>query len=164
MPSPPLSEAFAAILKTDATAALGALMVIANAHKEVFAWTVRMIGAEPSPKLNGNGADPHRAKRPRRLKPRGNVYLAGRRARRDADDLALVEALRTSPDATIPEWAATIGKSKSSVVSALKRLEEAGSVEHDRGRWRVAGPKEPPPRWTKPLSGAERAHQVHLTA
>ena len=47
MPSPPLSDGVSAVLRSDATAALAALMVIANAHKEVWAWAARMIRVEP---------------------------------------------------------------------------------------------------------------------
>jgi hypothetical protein len=45
---PPLPEALATILKTNATAALAALMVIAEAHRGLFAWASRMIGVEPA--------------------------------------------------------------------------------------------------------------------
>lgn len=152
MPSPPLSDGVSAVLRSDATAALAALMVIASAHRELYVWAARMIGAEPSPVKpdGGNGA-----------------RWGGRLTKRDRDDKKLLEAMRSDPDGTIGAWAGVIHKSKGSVATALRRLESAGLVESVDRRWKLveeAAPKEPPPRWTKPLSGAERAHQVHLTA
>jgi hypothetical protein len=157
MPSPPLADGVSAVLRSDATAALAALMVIAGAHRDIFAWAARMIGVEPSaaaPPSAGNGA-----KRPSRG--------GGRLAKRDRDDRALQAAMRSDPDGTISAWSAVVGKSKGSIATALHRLQDAGLAESVDRRWRLVeepAPKDPPPRWTKPLSGAERAHQVHLTA
>ena len=130
MPTP-LPESLSAILRADATAALAALMVIANAHEEIFAWTARMISAEPpadasSPKPNSDDAPrretlPPKAKPPRAArKPTSNAaHHARRREARDRDDQALLEAMRASPAATIGDWAEFIGKSKTSTNAGL---------------------------------------------
>jgi hypothetical protein len=55
----------------------------------------------------------------------------------------------------------TIGKSRSSDVSALKRLGAAGLAESLEGKWKLTeepAPREVPPKWAAPLSGAHRAH------
>ena len=175
---PPLPEALATILKTNATAALAALMVIAEAHRGLFAWASRMIGVEPAappkpqPEPNSGGRLRSVAKTPKRAKsnghraPRGNGYDP-RRAKRNADDEALVAAMRSNPEGLIQDWATTIHKSRTSVVSALHRLKDAGLVANEDRVWRLIeerAPRAPIPRWTKPLSGAEKAPQVHLTA
>jgi hypothetical protein len=49
MPTP-LSDSVSDVLRANCTADLTALMVIANAHREVCNWAARMIGAEPPAK------------------------------------------------------------------------------------------------------------------
>ena len=70
MPTTPLSSSISSILQSDSTAALAALMVIANAHGELFSWAAQVIreaapaGAstnaqpEPQPLAKRNGAEP----------------------------------------------------------------------------------------------------------
>jgi hypothetical protein len=100
-------------------------------------------------------------------KPRsknGDPYLSRRRKARDRDDANLLEALRSSPGATIDEWAATIGKSKTSAVAGLHRLRAAGLAESVGGRWALVKqeePREPAPKWIEPLSAA-RKHRAHV--
>lgn len=43
MPQPPLSDAVVATLKTDACAALAAILIVANAHSELLAWAQRAL-------------------------------------------------------------------------------------------------------------------------
>jgi hypothetical protein len=115
MPTP-LSEAFASVLRSDSTAALAALMVIANAHREIFAWAARMLGAEPPAasvsRRSRTAMTPRRetlppkAKPPRAArKPRGgDAYHARSREARDCDDRALVQAMRGAPEGSIGDW------------------------------------------------------------
>jgi hypothetical protein len=59
-----------------------------------------------------------------------------------------------------------IGKSRSSVVTALHRLQDAGLVESVDRKWRLVeetAPKEPPPKWVSPVRGNDRAAHSHLT-
>ena len=57
--STPLPDAVSVLLRTSATAAMGALMLISVSHRELISWAARMIGGdesakeEPSPKANG---------------------------------------------------------------------------------------------------------------
>jgi DNA-binding transcriptional ArsR family regulator len=69
--------------------------------------------------------------------------------------------MRSAPEAMIRDWAESIGKSRSSTLSALKRLRDAGLAESLEGKWRLTkpdAPREPAPKWIAPLSGAHRAH------
>ena len=135
MPSP-LPESVSATLRSDPTAALGALMVIASAHAELLDWVARMVCHAPpparasttlSPRLRQRQPQPKSsesrgAKSPAVRKPKSNgsaTYLALRREARDRDDERLLEAMRELPEASIRDWAAAIGKSKTSTVAGL---------------------------------------------
>ena len=82
-------------------------------------------------KHNGAGR-PAKAKRSRA----DLAYHQRRREARDRDDQALLVAMRDSPEGSIGDWAAAIGKGRSSTVSALKRLRDAGLAESVQGKWR----------------------------
>jgi hypothetical protein len=152
-----LSDHLAAQL-TDPTSALAAAFIIANRHPAILQWAARMIGAEAARTPNGNGVEPHRP-----TKHKADHRLASR----DKADERLLEAMKSAPGASIGDLAAAIDKSRNSTVSALHRLRNAGFAETREGRWRLVGPEaphDPPLRWTRPLSGAEKAREAHLTA
>ena len=148
----PLPDAVSVLLRTNARAALAALMVIAKAHQAVFSWAARTF-AEPGGAGNGNGHS-----RPVKRAARQSSGLT---------DESLLEAMRDSPTLRIGDWAEAIGKSRTSVVTSLHRLRDAGLVENHDRRWRLTEPEAPmapPERWTKPLHGDVRAAHAHLTA
>ena len=87
-----------------------------------------------------------------------DAYHQRQRKARDRDDQSLLEAMRSAPDALIGEWAEAIGKSRSSVLSALKRLRDAGLAESVGGKWKLA--EELPPREPTQRSAARR-HEGH---
>jgi hypothetical protein len=176
--STPLPDAVSVLLRTSATAAIGALLLISVSHRELFSWAARMIGTdepppakgESPPRPHGNGAHEAKARKPKppaARKSAGAAYHARQRKARDRDDQALLEAMRSAPDALIRDWAEAIGKGRSSVVSALKRLRAAGLAESFEGKWRLSASDSPPPKetpkWTSPLRGADRAAHPHLT-
>jgi len=115
MPTP-LPEALSSILRTDSTAALAALMVIANAHREIFAWAARMFGAEPpgkaEPKPTGQ------AKQPSAHKPKGKAtFPDARRAtgttRRSRQAVRGARcAVRDAPEGSIGSRMTAMGKSR----------------------------------------------------
>jgi hypothetical protein len=152
MPSP-LSEAFVSLLRSDETAALAALTVIAETHRDIFDWAARTFAVpEPRrravrrPKANG-------AHKPGSADP----YLSRRQAQRDRDDEALLAAMKDAPGATIGDWVTTIGKSRTSCVSALHRLRDAGLAESVEGKWRlVEEPAARAARWVEPVSAVGR--------
>jgi hypothetical protein len=162
MPQAPLSEAVVAVLQSDPTAALGALMVIAGAHAELFGWVTGVVfGEEPE-------QEPRRRRKRRKTKANGatgkDPYLDRRRAQRDADDQALLKAMRSNREGSIADWATMIGKSRTSCVSGLHRLRAAGLAESVGGWWALVKqeePREPAPKWIEPLSAA-REHRAHV--
>jgi hypothetical protein len=170
----PLPDSVSETLRSDSTAALGALMVIAGAHAELFAWAARFVCADEAParvskspaapKPKGNGAEPHRRRlKPASRKPSNSVgaHLARRRDARDRDDEKLCKTMRDSPEASIRDWAEEIGKSRSSVVTALHRLRDGGLAASVDGKWRLAEapvPREPAAKWVRPIAAASHAH------
>ena len=164
-----LPDPVSILLRTNATAAMAAMLLVSVSHRELFDWATRAICGEP------HEIEPPAAARRRLRKSNGAAhkpaasrgpYLARRRAQRDRDHEGLLEAMRIAPGASIGDWATAIGKSRSSAVSALHRLRDAGLVEVVEGRWRViepGAPIAPPPKWVAPVRGADRAQQHHLT-
>ena len=165
MPTPPLSDHIADQLRGDPTSALAALFVIANVHREIFSWVARTIcgdGTKPRPRASraarrsasrSNGA----VRKP--AASRGS-YLARRHEARDRDDESLLEAMKTSPGGPINAWGETVGKSRSSIISALHRLRDQGVVENSDGVWSLAAQQEAlaeqPPKWVAPVRGTDR--------
>jgi hypothetical protein len=89
---PLLSETFASILQTNKAVALAAAVVIGTHHGDVLQWVWDMLGPH----------EPRRRRKRRKTKANGasgkDPYLDRRRAQRDADDQALVEAIRADCD------------------------------------------------------------------
>ena len=178
----PLADSIAAAL-SDRTTALAAAFIIGTHHADVLQWVTRTIfGDTPAadieprlrPKRRSNGRSRSSVRTPKRngvhREPRGNgavSYSGRRRAERDKADSALAGAMRDAPGASIVDLAAAIGRSRSSVVSALQRLRDAGLVENEARQWRLLdelAPRDPAPPWVSPLKGKDRSSQAHLTA
>ena len=156
----PLPDQVSVLLRSSPTAAMAALLLISTSHRGLLDWFSRTVTPEPQPqaKPKANGA----ARRGRYHKPRGGDR---RLAKREADDQALVEAMRRNTEATIGELATAVGKSRTSIVSALHRLRAAGLAQSVEGRWKLTeepAPREPPAKWTHGLSAAAR--REHATA
>jgi hypothetical protein len=150
MPTP-LSDALLESLR-DPTTALAAAFVIARWHPEHIAFAARtMTGPRPC-------ETPPR----RRTKANGaHRKDEARLSRRDQDDERLLDAMRRNTEATIGELATAVGKSRPSIVSGLHRLRDAGLTESANGKWKLTeepAPREPPAKWTAPLSASQRAH------
>ena len=169
MPAPPLADSVVFSLRTDPTAALAAVLVISDAHRELMKWAVRLFhGEAPSEVRTAFEPEPRRkvqSKRKAASKSKSNghgraSYGAARRSKRDADDQALLEAMRSEPDATINDWAAAIGKPRTSAVSGLQRLRLAGRVVNEDAAWSVVEPepRRPAAKWVEPLRTAAPAH------
>ena len=151
---PPLPDAVVAMLKTDACAALAAIMVVSNAHSELLAWAQRALsplnvigreGAVPSDAAQNSEPKPNgcRPGKPRREAAKLDVaaYQARRIAQRDADDERLIEAMRLAPGASIREWGGALGKSRTAIVQGLHRLRDAGLIENADGVWALVDPQ-----------------------
>jgi hypothetical protein len=178
----PLSDAVVATLKTDACAALAAIMIVANAHSELLAWAQRALGGNPprtaaageeGAKANGAGwrkgvAKSDRAKHD--VRPPGPQARRRHSNSREAaakHDQALLALMQANPDANVTEIIRMNGRPRNSTVLSLERLEKAGLVEHARrGTWTVVDPdllEVPAPKpagWIAPLSGARQARHA----
>jgi hypothetical protein len=154
----PLPDQVSVLLRSSSTAALAALMLISTSHRGLLDWFSCTVAPEPQPqaKPKANGA----ARRGR--KPGvSDAYLERRRSQRDADDLALLAAMKASPGATIGDWSEAIHKSRTSTSAGLKRLRDRNLASNEDGVWALVepeAPREPPAKWIAPLSASQRAH------
>ena len=157
MPAP-LTADIATLLRTDSVAAMGALMIIAGAHRELLEWVAQTMPearAQRAKRAKANGA----------RTPKKDGYLGRRRDQRNEDDSNLVEAIKANPAGPIAAWAKAIHKSRTSCVSGLKRLRADGVAENSDGIWSLVGaraPREPVSRWIEPLRA--RSPREHTTA
>jgi hypothetical protein len=112
----------------DPTTALAAAVVIASHHPGILQWVVGFAT-------------------PPAERPRSGGRRRPRLAKRETDDQALVKAMRSNPDGSIGDWSQTIHKSRTSTVSALHPLRDAGLAQSAEGRWQLTEeptPREPP--------------------
>ena len=165
----PLPDSVSVLLRSSSTAAMAALLLISASHRSLLDWFSRTVCGEASsadleprlqPKPRSNTRLSRGGKSPRRngvhREPRGNGADL-RRAKRDADDAALVEAMRVDPAGPLGAWSVAIGKTRTSVVSALHRLKDAGLVANEDRVWSLVveelEPRAPPWAWTRPCAG-----------
>ena len=69
--------------------------------------------------------------------------------------------MRRNTEASIGDLSTAVDKSRTSIVSALHRLRNAGLAESIEGKWKLTeelAPRAPPAKWTAPLSASQRAH------
>ena len=103
---------------------------------------------------------------PRLPRAKANGADETRLSRRDQDDERLLDAMRRNTEATIGELAKAVGKSRSSIVTALHRLRDAGLAESAEGSWRLTEappPREPAAKWVRPLN-ADREGRAPRTS
>jgi hypothetical protein len=166
--SAPLPESVTAALQNPVSA-LAALLVIASAHREIFTWAMQVIRLEAPPSQSPSSPrdrPPHPCAKARKPKANGgrkpaDTYHERRRAQRDDADEDLLEAMRCNRVGPIGAWSEAIGKSRTTTVTVLHRLRDAGLVTNEGRNWVLVetASHEPPPRWTEPLSAAKgRAH------
>jgi hypothetical protein len=172
----PLPDAVVATLRTDACAALAAIMIISNAHSELLAWAQRALGGKPprrtadgeeDVKAKGAGggkgvAKSDRAKKGARAKGHHNPTVGAAK-----HDQALLALMRANPDANVTEIIRMNGRPRNSTVLSLERLEKAGLVEHARrGKWTVVDPDllevsaPKPAAWIEPVSASRVARHA----
>jgi hypothetical protein len=141
----PLPESVIAVLRSDETAALTAMLIVGGAFPDILAFASRVVEPHQRPAV---------AARPR--KPRKS-----RRGERDQCDERLIEAMKANPGATIAALAEAIGKSRTSTVSALHRLRDADLAESLGGVWSLVEPAAPKEtaRWIEPVAASRRTHE-----
>jgi hypothetical protein len=132
MPVEPLSDEVVARLRSDPTAALAAVLVVNASFPNIVSWAARAFG-EPSPPRGpvggGNGANGGDDED-------GNDSPPRRRQSSDRADQQLLALMRQNKGASIARLTELSGRSRSLTVLSLKRLEEAGLVDHGgHGSW-----------------------------
>jgi hypothetical protein len=152
-------DAFAAAL-SDRTTALAAAFIIATRHPEILRWAARTVCGDAPAKVELQSKPARRRVRKANggRKPGvSDAYLERRRSQRDADDSALLAAMKASPGATIGDWSEAIHKSRTSTIAGLKRLRDRNLASNEDGVWALVEPEAPrAPRWVEPVSAVGR--------
>jgi hypothetical protein len=128
-------------------------LILAGSFPDIVSWALRAFGAtqgtksgEPKAIALADG-DSKRAK----IKQTPQRQPAAKR------DQALLAVMRANPGASLAHLVKLGRRPRTSTVSSLKRLEEAGLVKHPgKGVYTAVGPdliEAPKPAWVQPLSG-----------
>lgn len=174
MPIEPLPDEVVVRLRSDPTAALAAVLVVNAAFPNILSWAARLFGVQSQPKRSidgGGGGDGGESADGKDGKDGDDLPPRRREASEHADQ-QLLALMRDNPSATIAQLTKLSGRSRSSTVLSLKRLEEAGLVNHGgHGSWAVIeddpdayddGTPLPPKtaHWVAPLSAKYVARQT----
>ena len=131
----PLPDDVVARLRSDPTAALAAVMIVISAFPSIVSWADRAFGDQSHPKRrveSGGGANSGEGNDCKD----GNDLPPRRREASEHADQQLLALMRDNPGATVAGLTKLSGRSRSSTVLSLKRLEEAGLVNHGgHGSW-----------------------------
>jgi hypothetical protein len=150
MPDPLPSE-IVARLRSDSTAALAASLILAGSFPDIVSWALRAFSDKDSePKTS---APTHGSSKSRGMpKPKPAAK----------SDQALLAVMRANPDASLADLIRLGRRPRTSTVASLKRLEEAGLVEHPgKGVYRtVEQAPSPKPAWVEPLTGSHVARHA----
>jgi hypothetical protein len=158
-----LPDSTISILQSSETAALAGALIIAAAFPQVLDFAARVVAGPRGSIERPTPASPKRGRgRPQRAR-RSNGH--DRRESPDQIDARLLEAMKANPGAQIATLAEAIGKSKTTTVTSLNRLRDAGLADSVDRVWQLTEPdppppRDPPPRWTAPLSGTARRRNV----
>jgi DNA-binding transcriptional ArsR family regulator len=181
----PLPDDIVVRLRSDETAALAAALIVASAFPNIASWAARVVCGSSEPvrqsasgtgSVSSNGAD---GDGDDQLDVAGgdetdrldgaNDKLGDSRAgrRRTEPKEQLLALMRANPGATVGRLAELTGRAAPAISHTLKRLEEAGLVDHRRhGSWSVAeddlgvaAPSTAAP-WLAPLSGRQVARSA----
>jgi hypothetical protein len=147
----PLPSDVVARLRSDSTAALAASLILAGSFPDIVSWALRAFSSKSD-------------------EPEANVFAAGdgksrpRPRRRPAvkSDQALLAVMRANPGASRADLIRLGRRPRTSTVLSLKRLEEAGLIEHPSKGVYTAVDQAPPPKtaWVEPLSGRQVARHA----
>ncbi len=173
MPVEPLPDDVVARLRSDPTAALAAAVVVAGAFPGIVSWAARAFcgssnagrpgdaggGGDRSNDEDGGGTSGSNG-----ASGKHGEASPGLRPPTRAED-RLLALMRANPGATVARLAELSDRSRPAIVMCLKRLEEAGLVDHGgRGSWTVADaalvdavPRSTTSCWVTPLSGKHAA-------
>jgi hypothetical protein len=146
----PLPSDIVTRLRSDSTAALAASLILAGSFPDIVSWALRSFSKSSEPKVSnpsdGGGKSKHTPK------PRPAVK----------SDKALLAVMRANPGASLADLIRLGRRPRKSTVSSLKRLEDAGLVEHPaKGVYKTVA-QDPPPKqaWVERLSGSHVARHA----
>jgi hypothetical protein len=146
----PLPADVVARLRSDSTAALAASLILAGSFPDIISWALRAFSKNGEPKASVAADDEGRKKSAPRPQPTVKK------------DQALLAVMRANPGACLADLIRLGRRPRTSTVASLKRLEEAGLVEHPtKGVYKVVDEAQTPkPAWTEPLSGRHVARHA----
>jgi hypothetical protein len=147
----PLPADIVSRLSSDSTAALAASLILAASFPDIVSWALRAFGVkdrEPKDSVPTDGDGKSRAA------PRPQPAVKS--------DKALLAVMRANPGASLADIIRLGRRPRTSTVLSLKRLEEAGLVEHpSKGIYKPVDQAPPPkPAWANPLSGTHVARHA----
>jgi hypothetical protein len=147
----PLPSDVVVRLRSDSTAALAASLILAGAFPDIVSWALRAFSSKTDAPDASVPAHSDR-KSPRALRPQRAVK----------SDQALLALMRANPGASLADLIRLGRRPRTSTVLSLKRLEEAGLVEHPSKGVYTAIDQAPPPKsaWVEPLSGSHVARHA----
>jgi hypothetical protein len=147
----PLSSDVVARLRSDSTAALAASLILAGSFPDIVSWALRAFSVKEREAKASVPADDEARKRPA---PRPQPAVKS--------DQALLAVTRGNPGASLADLIRLGRRPRTSTVLSLKRLEEAGLVEHPSKGVYTAVDQAPPPKpaWIEPLSGSHVARHA----
>jgi hypothetical protein len=148
MPDPLPSE-IVARLRSDSTAALAA--ILAGSFPDIVSWALRAFSSKSDERKAGVPAHGD-SKNRSASKPQPAVK----------SDQALLALMRANPGATVADLIRLGRRPRTSTVLSLKRLEQAGLVEHPSKGVYTAVDQTPPPKsaWVEPLRGGHVARHA----
>jgi hypothetical protein len=115
----PLPSDIVARLRSDSTAALAASLILAGSFPDIVSWALRTLSvADAAPKARA--ADDSERKNRSAQKPQPAAK----------SDKALLSVMRANPGASLADLIRLGRRSRTSTVVSLKRLEEAGMIDH----------------------------------
>ena len=149
--SDPLPSDIVARLRSDSTAALAASLILAGSFPDIVSWALSAFSVKDrGPKVSVPAAGGGKS----RQAPRPQPAIKS--------DQALLAVMRANPGASLADLIRLGRRPRTSTVASLKRLEEAGLVEHPaKGVYRAVDQAPPPrPAWVEPLGGAHVARHA----
>ena len=146
----PLPSDIVARLRSDSTAALAASLILAGSFPDIVSWALRAFSSK---------SDEPKASVPARGDDESRPALKRRSAK---SDHALLAVMRANPGASLADLIRLGRRPRTSTVLSLKRLEEAGLVEHpSKGVYTAVDQALPPKQaWVEPLSGSHVARHA----
>jgi hypothetical protein len=147
----PLPSDIVARLRSDSTAALAASLILAGSFPDIVSWALRAFSSKSDePEANVPADDEGKSRQAPRPQPAVK------------SDQALLALMRANPGASLSDLIRLGRRPRTSTVLSLKRLEEAGLVEHpSKGVYTAVDQASPPKSaWVEPLSGSHLARHA----